>query len=174
MNIRAEKDSDHREVFDLIQKAFENEAYSDHREHFLVERLRNSGAFIPELSLVAELNGQITGYILLTKIKIVNGDFRTPSLALAPVAVLPSYQHKGIGGQLIRSGHRKAKELGFTSIVVLGHQNYYPRFGYKMAKDYGIRTPFAVPDENSMIIELTADALKHTQGTIEYPQEFYE
>ncbi|MNQ02449.1 acetyltransferase [compost metagenome] len=175
MNIRKEENKDHKEVFDLIKNAFENEEYSDHKEQFLVERLRNSDSFVPELSLVAEIDGQIVGYILMTKIKIVNDNLqKTISLALAPVAVLKKYQGKGIGGKLIRKAHQKAKELEFSSVILLGHEKYYPRFGYKMTKNYEIKLPFEVPDENCMLIELTEDALKDVKGIVEYPKEFYE
>ena len=174
MNIRKEESKDYKEVFDLIENAFENEVYTDHKEQFLVERLRNSEAFIPELSLVAEMEGELAGYILLTKIKIRNNDIQKTSLALAPVAVLKKYQGKGIGGKLIQEAHRKAKELGFDSVILLGHEKYYPKFGYKMTKNYGIKLPFEVPDENCMLIELTENALKDITGIVEYPKEFYE
>jgi predicted N-acetyltransferase YhbS len=175
MNIRKEESKDYKEVFNLIKRAFENEGYSDHKEHFLVERLRSSDAFVPELSMVAEINGEIAGYILLTKIKIIDTNAeRTISLALAPVAVLPTYQRKGIGGELIKAAHQKAKELGFSSVIVLGHRKYYPRFGYEMTNKYGIKLPFEVPDENCMLIELAENALKDVKGIVEYPKEFYE
>src|SRR5690606_26205955 len=116
MNIRTEVDKDFKAVFDVIKNAFENEAYSDHQEHYLVERLRKSDAFVPELSLVAEINNEIVGYILLTKIKIIDVNANSyDSLALAPVAVLPNFQGKGIGRKLIETAHEKAKDLGFSS-----------------------------------------------------------
>ncbi|MNU60176.1 acetyltransferase [compost metagenome] len=173
INIRKEEKEDFKVVFDLIQRAFENEEFTDHQEQFLVERLRNSDAFVPELSLVAEIDGEIAGYVLLTKLKIIADDLKeTASLAMAPVAVLPEYQGKGIGGQLILAAHEKAKELGFHSIILLGHQDYYPRFGYEMAKRYGIKLPFDVPDENCMAIELSEGALQNARGTVRYPKEF--
>lgn len=175
MNIRKEESKDYKEVFNLIENAFKNEEYTDHKEQFLVERLRNSESFVPELSLVAEIDGQIVGYILLTKIKIINDNLQeTASLALAPVAVLKKYQGKGIGGKLIQKAHQKAKELQFSSVILLGHEKYYPRFGYKMTKNYGIKLPFEVPDENCMLIELTEKALKDVKGMVEYSKEFYE
>lgn len=175
MNIRREESKDYKEVFHLIKDAFKNEKYSDHKEQFLVERLRNTDAFIPELSMVAEIDEQLVGYILLTKIKIANEHAEaTTSLALAPIAVLQTHQGKGIGGQLIRTAHQKAKELGFGSVILLGHAKYYPRFGYKTTKKYGIKLPFEVPDENCMLIELTENALKGVKGTVVYPKEFYE
>lgn len=174
MNIRKEENKDYKSVFKLIENAFENEVYTDHKEQFLVERLRKSESFVPELSLVAEIDGEIVGYVLLTKIKIANNNFQKTSLALAPIAVLKKYQGKGIGGKLILEAHRKASELGFGSVILLGHEKYYPKFGYKMTKNYGIKLPFDVPDENCMLIELTENALKDVSGIVEYPKEFYE
>jgi len=177
MNIlfRQENKDDYTAVFNLIQRAFEKEKMSDHSEQYLVERLRNSEAFIPELSIVAEINQNIAGHILLTRIKVVNNENEEfESLALAPVSVLPEYQGKGIGGKLIETAHKKAKELGFGSVILLGHENYYPRFGYEIAKKYGIKLPFEVPDENCMAIELIKGALEGVEGTVSYPKAFSE
>lgn len=173
IKIRKEKPEDFESVFNLIKNAFENEIYSDHKEHFLVGKLRKSDAFIPALSLVGEVGDDVVGYILLTKIKIKNKNNEIPSLALGPVAVLQKYQGKGIGGQLIKEAHKKAKALGYESIVVLGHENYYPRFGYQLVDNYGIKLPFDVPKENCMVIELKKNALKDVNGIVEYAKEFY-
>ena len=170
MIIRQETHKDFKAVFNLIEEAFKTEKYSDHKEQFLVERLRKSAAFIPELSLVAEIDGKIVGHILITKLKINEFD----SLALAPVSVLPEFQGKGIGGKLIIESHKKAKELGYQSIVLLGHETYYPRFGYERADKYGIELPFEVPKENCMVIELTKNGLKGVSGMVVYPNEFGE
>ena len=177
MNIlfKQENKDDYAAVFNLIQRAFEKEEMSDHSEQYLVERLRNSEAFIPELSIVAEINQNIAGHILLTRIKVINNkNEEFDSLALAPVSVLPEYQGKGIGGKLIETAHKKAKELGFGSVILLGHENYYPRFGYEIAKKYGIKLPFEVPDENCMAIELIKGALEGVEGTVVYPKAFFE
>ncbi len=172
INIRQEKQSDYQAVFNLIEKAFKNEEYSDHKEQFLVAKLRNSDAFIPELSLVAEIGNQVIGHILLTKIKIKNEKQSFDSLALAPVTVLPEFQKQSIGKQLIEFAHKKAKELGYKSIVLLGHKDYYPRFGYIQAHKFKIELPFDVPKENCMVIELTNNGLKGVRGMVEYPKEF--
>jgi len=172
---RQENKNDYAAVFNLIQRAFEKEEMSDYSEQYLVERLRNSEAFIPELSIVAEINQNIAGHILLTRIKVINNkNEEFESLALAPVSVLPEYQGKGIGGKLIETAHKKAKELGFGSVILLGHENYYPRFGYEIAKKYGIKLPFEVPDENCMAIELIKGALEGVEGTVVYPKAFFE
>lgn len=174
VNIRTEVKQDFKAVFEVIKNAFENEEYSDHKEHYLVERLRSSDAFVPELSLIAEIDNQIVGYILLTKINIVDANTNNSytSLALAPVAVLQTYQGNGIGGKLIETAHKKAKDLGFSSVVLLGHENYYPRFGYKLTKEFGIKLPFDVPEANCMAIELSENSLQNVNGIVQYPKEF--
>jgi len=174
ISIRQEQEADHKVVFQLIEEAFAGETLSDHREQFLVERLRKSEAFIPELSIVAILNEQIVGHILLTKIKIKNTTQSFDSLALAPVSVLPPFQGQGIGGALIKAAHEKAKALGHTSIVLLGHEAYYPRFGYQQSAQFGISLPFDVPAENCMAIELVPNTLQKISGVVEYAPEFFE
>ncbi|UWY26293.1 N-acetyltransferase [Flavobacterium sp. TR2] len=174
ITLRQENKNDFQSVFQLIEKAFEKEEYSDHKEQFLVERLRKSDAFIPELSIVAELDGKIVGYILFTKLKIKNDLNSFESLALAPVSVLPEFQGKGIGSKLILHGHEIAKDLGYKSVILLGHQDYYPRFGYELCEKYNIKMPFDVPAENCMVIALTEDGLKNVNGEVVYPSVFFE
>ncbi|WP_312642012.1 N-acetyltransferase [Hydrogenoanaerobacterium sp.] len=170
VKIRQEKDSDMDEVYHVVKAAFENAPHTDHDEHNLVNRLRKSSAFIAELSLVAEYEREIVGYILFTKIKIGTSIL----LALAPVAVLPAVQSKGIGGQLIRKGHEIACALGYNGCIVLGHAEYYPKFGYKNASFFHIKAPFEVPDDNFMAVEFKKDGLANIQGSVEYAKEFFE
>ncbi len=167
--IRQEHVSDHASVREVNRLSFNQE-----NEAKLVESLRNNGlVFIPELSLVAEVNGKIVGYILFTRIEIVETDVgATIALALAPVAVVPSFQGQGIGGQLIETGLEKASSLGFGSVVVLGHENYYPRFRFVPASKWKIKCPYDVPDEVFMAKELVAGALENVSGTVKYPEEF--
>ena len=174
MIIRQESKNDHKEVFNVIERAFKDAEFADNTEQYLVERLRASDAFIPELSLVAEIESKIVGHILLTKLKIKNGQYEFDSLALAPVSVLPEFQGKGIGSRLILEAHKKATELGFKSVVVLGHETYYPKFGYKQADHFDIKLPFDVPKENCMVIELVENGLKGVKGMVVYPNEFYD
>ncbi|MEL7225746.1 MAG: N-acetyltransferase [Cyanobacteria bacterium J06576_12] len=174
IHIRQETTADHQQVFELIEAAFAEVEYSDQSEHHLVKRLRKSDAFIPELSLVAEKGGELVGHILLTRIAIVNGEQRSPSLALAPVSVLPTHQGQGIGGTLIKEAHKRAQALGHGSVILLGHADYYPRFGYRPTAEFGIRLPFAVPAENCMLVELQTGALAGISGVVEYPAAFME
>jgi predicted N-acetyltransferase YhbS len=171
--IRKERAEDHKAVEELIREAFAKEEESDHREHLLVHDLRALDIFVPELSLVAVKDGRIIGHILMTPIRIVNDKTSYPSLALAPVSVAPTMQKEGIGGSLIRAAHTKARLMGHRSVILLGHEAYYRRFGYKRASSFGIRLPFNSPDENAMAIELVEGGLRGIHGKVEYPAPFH-
>lgn len=174
INLRQETSEDYEQVFNTVKEAFKTEPFSDFTEQYLVDRLRKSDAFIPELSIIAEQNKEIIGHVLITKINIINKSKSFKSLALAPVSVKPAYQNKGVGGQLILTAHAKAIELGYKSIVILGHEDYYPRFGYERASKFDIKLPFEAPDENCMAIELVENGLEGVRGLVEYPKEFNE
>ncbi|MED4782702.1 N-acetyltransferase [Brevibacillus choshinensis] len=176
ITIRNERAEDYTTTDQVVKSAFADMEFSDQKEHELVARIRkDSGAFIPELSLVAiHQEKEIVGHILLSKIKINQGNQSTESLALAPVSVLPEYQSKGIGRMLILEALQKAKELGYRSVVVLGHPDYYPKFGFQKASLWGIKAPFEVPDEVFMAIELREQALENVSGVVEYSRAFLE
>lgn len=174
LHLRTEESGDFHQVAKLIQAAFRDDPHGDHQEHLLVERLRKSAAFIPELSIVALVDGEIVGHILLTKTMIRNQEQNFESLSLAPVSVIPWHQNKGVGSKLIREAHRRAKALGYTFVTVLGHEDYYPRFGYDLAKNYNITFSFEVPDENCMVLELKEGALDGVSGEVVYPAEFFD
>lgn len=168
MIIRQETHADHDMVYSLIVNAFATAKHRDGTEQDLVVRLRQSPAFIPKLALVAEDDGQIVGYVLLTKITI--GD--STELALAPLAVSPSHQGQGIGGQLIKAAHYIAKELGYQYSVLLGEPDYYQRFGYVPAQQFGIIAPFDVPDGYYMAYALQ-DNPRTVQGVVGYDGAFF-
>ena len=167
MNIRKEKMEDYNSIYAVVKAAFDNAEHADGNEQDLVDALRKSAAFIPELSLVARLDGRIAGHILFTKARIG----KTTQLALAPLSVLPLFQRQGIGTVLIQEGHRIAKELGYAYSIVLGSETYYPRLGYVPASRYGIRPPFEVPDTNFMAFPLRIPA-PQISGVLEYAPEF--
>jgi len=168
VEIRKEVASDFPDVYELNKASFGQES-----EPKLVELLRKSNAFIPELSLVATRNNDIVGYILFTKIKIKEDNGKEfESLALAPMAVRPDLQKQGIGGKLIRYGLNKATELGYKSVIVLGHEHYYPKFGFVSTERWKIKAPFDVPTDAFMGIELVENGLTDETGTVQYPKEF--
>lgn len=174
--IRQEQKSDHESTEKIVEIAFASAVQSDQNEHKLVSRIRRSDAFIPELSLVAvgKDDDEILGHILLSKVLINDGNQKVESLALAPVSVLPDYQNKGIGRSLIQKALQKAKELEFQSVIVLGHPEYYPKFGFRKSSQWQIKAPFDVPEEALMAIELQERSLDNVSGVIEYPSVFFE
>ena len=175
MNIKIEQEGndDLPAICGVVEKAFTDVQESDHQEHLLVNKLHKSDAFIPELSLVARTDeGEIIGYILLTKVEIISKKGVTTSLAVAPLAVLPRHQNNGIGGALLKEAHKRAAALGDGTAVLLGHKDYYPRFGYRKAIEHGIEFPFDVPLEYCQVIELLPNALKDVNGIVRYPAIF--
>lgn len=167
MFIRQEEIKDYKIVYSVIKKAFSCAQHTDGNEHNLVDALRSSKAFIPELSLVAEINGKIVGHIMFTKANIDNNVV----LALAPLSVLPEYQKKGVGTALIKEGHKIAKKLGYGYSIVLGSEKYYPKTGYLPASRFGIKPSFDVPEENFMVYKINKDAF-NIHGIVKYAKEF--
>ncbi|WP_160716417.1 GNAT family N-acetyltransferase [Chitinophaga solisilvae] len=166
--IRQENQADYEAVYHINKLAFQRE-----EEAQLVDKLRNSGAFIPELSLVALLDGQPAGYILFTAVQLDNvAAQHIKVIGLAPVAVLPSEQNKGIGGALIRKGLEIATRLGYEAAIVLGHENYYPVFGFEPAEKWGVKLSIDVPSPNFMALELKPGALRNAAGIARYAPEF--
>ena len=171
--IREERQKDFEKINQVVKAAFKNVEQSDHTEHLLVERLRKSQAYIPALSLVAQTpQGEIVGHLLLSKAHIINGSQSFEVLALAPLSVAPAFQRNSIGSKLIEVAHQRAKKLGYAAIVLLGHKDYYPRFGYKKASLFGVSFPFNAPDDCCMAAELRKNALRGISGVVCYSQAF--
>lgn len=167
IDIRKETEADYAAVGALLDRSF-----GQPDEARLVTSLRQCSAFIPELSLVAELDGRIVGHIMFTKVSIVRETSEYPSLALAPMAVRPNSQRNGIGTKLVRTGLQRAGELGHQSVIVLGHPDYYPRFGFIPASYWNIEPPIELPDSVFMALELIPGGLKHVQGVVRYSEPF--
>lgn len=148
--------------------------FGRNNEAELIEKIRQSPYFIPELSLVAVEEGQVLGHILFSLIEIDRGEKKIPALALAPLAVAPEYQRQGIGSRLVETGLLKCEELGYLIVVVLGEPLFYQRFGFKPTNLWGIKAPFPVPEEAFMALELQPGSLKNSTGTVCYPAYFYE
>ena len=136
----------------------------------LVDLIRANGAVT--LSLVALEGDEIVGHVLFSPLTITEGERVVEAVGLAPVAVLPSHQKKGVGSLLCRNGLAQLAGMGHKIAVVLGHIKYYPRFGFKPAHLYGIRCKWDVPPEAFMVIELQLGALEGVTGLVEYGPEF--
>ena len=162
VTIRTESEADHPAVRDVHQRAFGQED-----EALLVERLRNSSAFVPELSLVATLDGGVVGHVILSRARL---DERSV-LALGPIGVAPEQQRRGIGAALIRACIDRAATLGEDLVILLGHPEYYPRFGFVPASRLGITPPRPWRDEVFMALELRPGGA-HGGGAFAYAPAF--
>lgn len=164
--IRKETEKDLDEVYDLIKTAFETAIVKDGDEQDFTVGLRNGKNFIPELSLVAELDGKLIGHILFTKTPITqsNGE-KFEGLLVAPLSVLLEYRDLGVGSALMKEGLQLATELGYKVAFLIGDPNYYHRFGYQSSSLFGITHP-DIPVEYVMAYELVPHALDNVDGTI--------
>jgi putative acetyltransferase len=137
----------------------------------LIGELRSSKVFIPDLSLVAELNGRIVGHVVLSKVQLKSSKGSSEILALGPMSVVPSQSHRGIGSELIEAAVARAKPLCFAAIVVACHPDYYQRFGFRLAKEWGITCNLPIPEDALTAMELVKGSLAGG-GRVEYPELF--
>ena len=149
-------------------------AFGQPQESRLIKSLRKLDDYIPELSLIAFEDDKAIGHILFFPIYIEAEQQKYQTLSLAPMAVLPGYQNKGVGGELIRHGLSQAKTLGFDSVLVLGHPKYYPKFGFEKASKWKIKCPWDAPDEAWMVLELKTGVLEGKAGMAVFPNEYEE
>lgn len=166
IEIRKEEPQDRDAVHRLNLAAFDNGP-----EAALVDRLRSA---CPDyLAFVAVEDGAVVGHILFTP-AAVDG-CSAAGMGLAPMAVLPSHQRKGIGSRLVRHGLDCLRQAGCPFVIVLGHPEYYPRFGFELASNYKLRSQWeGVPDEAFMVIVFDAAALPQQGGVARYRNEFDE
>jgi len=165
MIVRREKPEEFPQIYDLVKVAFQTAKVSNGKEQDFVNQLRSSNNYISELALVAEENGGLIGHIMLTKTYIVNNSNKFETLLLAPISVVLEHRNKGVGSNLIRESFKLAKEMGYTSVLLVGDPAYYHRFGFKAAVNFGIKHVQNIPDENVMACELVPDALHGISGT---------
>lgn len=165
MEIRAEQPEDAGGVWRVNELAFGRPDEAD-----LVARLTARGAVT--LSLVAVEAGEIVGHVFFTPMTVEDGGQTTPAVGLGPVAVLPDRQGGGIGTQLITAGLEACRVQGAKAAFVLGHPDYYPRFGFVPSTRYAIRSTYDVPEDVFMAMELQPGGLAGVQGVARYQPEF--
>jgi len=161
IEIREERLGDIPAIRDLNKRAFDQA-----QEANIVDALRSNGAAL--LSLVATLNDRIVGHIMYSPAEVG----QVTGAGLGPMAVLPEHQRQGIGGKLIEAGNRKLKDAGCPFIVVVGHADYYPRFGFRPARPLGITSEWEVPDNVFLIAVLDPEKMQGVAGMIKYRHEF--
>jgi putative acetyltransferase len=166
MIVRPETPSDYEAIGELLRSAF-----GGADESRLVRSLRASDNYVPDLALVAEENGKVVGHIVFSYVTLKDDEeFRV--LALAPMAVTPGCQRRGIGGALVEAGLERADDRGEPLVVVVGHPTYYPRFGFEPARRYGIEPPSTdFPDTAFMVRRLSRYSERH-RGRVVYPPAF--
>ena len=164
MLIRAEEQRDWAAVHAVNVAAFETPAEAN-----LVDALREQAQ--PLVSLIAEDHGAILGHIMFSPVSL-SGNPILRIMGLAPLAVAPEHQRKGIGSALVRAGLDQCRQLGFGAIVVLGHPAYYPRFGFSSSARFGIGCEYDVPEEVFMVAELQTGSLGGASGTVKYHAAF--
>ena len=166
LKLRSEAPEDFRKIIEIHNLAFNTPG-----EGKLVNGLRESVAFVPDLSIVAEQEGAIVGHILFSKITLTQEGVDFNCLSLAPVAVVPEYQGKGVGKKMIQEGIRRAQSLGFSSILVLGSPKYYGKFGFKHELTNGIICKYKCAEFQGL--ELKSDCLKNLKSAVAtYPEAF--
>ena len=161
--VRDETLSDTAAVREIVTAAFGQPG-----EAGLVDSIRANGRAV--ISLVAEENGVVVGHILFSPVTLEEGAARV--LGLAPLSVAPEHQRRGIGGELMRAGLERARELDYNAVVLLGHPEYYPRFGFVPAAKLGLHCEYDAPVEAFMAIELRPGGLAGARGLAKYCEDF--
>jgi len=171
IHIRQEQERDHYAVESITRDAFwftnrENDGSKICDEHLLTHKLRNTPSLVPELNLVAELNGDIAGHIIYTISKIIDEHGTAHEmLTFGPLTVTPDYQNRGIGKALMRHSFKIAKELGHKAVIIYGHPHYYPRVGFRRAAEFGLTTADGKTFDPFMAYPLYNGALDGIRGS---------
>lgn len=158
-------------------RALLRDAFGGEDETELVDALRGDDAYVPELELVAEEDGRLVAHVLFTRARVggeATGAGGTTALCLAPLAVASDRQRAGVGSALVEAALDQARELGERLVLVLGHPEYYPRFGFVPAGTRGIEPPRPVPEEAWMALELAPGALEEARGVTRLAAVFDE
>ena len=161
--IRPETTADYPAVRDVNRLAFDGED-----EARLVDALRDGGYV--RASLVAEVGDRVVGHILFSDLTILTASGTVHALALAPLAVVPSHQRRGIGSMLVSEGLRACRDAGHRVVVVLGHPEFYPHFGFSAKMAERLKSPYSGPA--FMAVELVPGALGGVEGEVRYPSPF--
>lgn len=163
--VREERPSDRAAIRYVNEQAFGRRDEAD-----LVDALRQQNVIT--LSLVAVIDDTLVGHVLFSPVSIKSDEGGCSVVGLGPMAVLPAYQRQGIGSHLVQKGLDRCRQMGYTLVIVLGHPDYYPRFGFVPASRHDIRYEHDVPDEVFMVLELRNGAAAGCSGVARYHSAF--
>lgn len=166
ITIRQATMADYPAIYQLVETAFKTARVSDGTEQDFVENLRKSDNYLPELELVAEVEGVLVGHVMLTKQIIHTASGQRAALLLAPLCVAFDYRNQGIGGQLMTAVFERAVALSHDAVFLVGDPNYYKQYGFRHASELGITNDSEIPDEFILGMELVPDALKEVTGSL--------
>ena len=176
--IRLEEEKDYRRVEEVTKLAFsELDRIARGQigcpyEHWMVNELRKRDGIL-ELSLVAEVASEIVGHIICSKAEVRTADTQLPVLNIGPISVLPEYQRKGIGRELIQDMIERATHLGYGAILFFGRPEYYPRFGFKEASVLGVTDSEGYNYPSFMGMELVPGYLEKVRGGCFFESDIY-
>jgi putative acetyltransferase len=165
ISVREERPGDGAAIHRVVAAAFKSRAEAD-----LVDKLRANGRFA--LSLVAVQGGAVVGHVLLTDVTVAGHGLVPRGAGLAPLAVRPTFQRRGIGEMLVRAALARASRAGYGFVCLVGDPAYYQRFGFRPAATLGLASEFDAPPEAFLAIELAVGALAGVSGTVRYQPEF--
>jgi len=168
LEIRRSTESDYADILNIHTQAFGEKKGPEIAD--LVSGLLGDKTALPLLSLLAVANAKTIGHILFTKAEVTQTKESVSAQILAPLAILPESQSKGVGGQLIKEGLNQLKKSGVELVFVLGHPDYYPRSGFNPAGVLGYEAPYHIPEEHAgawMVQELCSGVIGKVQGKVQ-------
>lgn len=168
MIIRPERPDEYPAIYRLVETAFKTAQVSSGTEQDFVDQLRAGDGYIPELALVAELDGELVGHIMLTRIPLTRRDGTTITvLLLAPLSVIFKQRGLGVGAALVREALSRAAAKGYLAVFLCGNPEYYARFGFVQASKLGIEHTGEIPAQFVLGRELSPGALPADGGVVD-------
>lgn len=167
MRVRRETPADYAALYGFVKTAFATAKVSDGTEQDFVNKLRAGGNYLPELALVLEEDGEILGHIMLTRLA-VKGRENLKMLLLAPLAVRLDRRGEGLGAKLAREALKRASELGYEAVALVGDPAYYRRFGFARMDGFGLTCDAKIPPRYALALALKPGALEGPAGYIDF------
>ena len=154
-------------IYDLIKKAFETAKVKDGTEQDFAVSLREGSGYVPELELVAEMDGKLIGHAMLTETFVINNGKKRGALLFAPLSVVIERRNSGVGATLVQESLRRARRMGYDSVFLCGDPEYYGRFGFREMSFFGIQSSTDIPGQYCLVYELKKGALENSGGVLE-------